>query len=113
MKTIHIRPPIRRQWTDEEFARLVHMVEVDHLGFTEIGQRLGRGTSTCYQKYHYANSVRAQSAHDQQLPRASERAINERDRYNAALHARDLTATLCGDPPPGYSALDRKRSAAT
>jgi hypothetical protein len=28
---------------------------------------------------------------------------------NAAYH-RDLTGAICGDPPVGYSALDRKRS---
>lgn len=32
-----------------------------------------------------------------------------RERRNDALDRRDLTGLLCGDPPPGFSALDRPR----
>ena len=34
-------------------------------------------------------------------------ALNERDR-RALLRPRSLTAAICGDPLPGYSALDRR-----
>lgn len=34
------------------------------------------------------------------------------ERRKAAADNRDFTATFCGDPPPGYSALDRKRMGA-
>lgn len=37
-------------------------------------------------------------------------ALAERDRREATK-PRDLTAALCGDPRPGFSALDRMRSA--
>lgn len=39
---------------------------------------------------------------------ASSAALIERDRRKDAADRRDLTATFCGDPPVGYSALDRK-----
>ena len=44
--------------------------------------------------------------------RASSAAIIERDRRRDAADRRDLTATFFGDPPSGYSALDRKIGAA-
>jgi hypothetical protein len=34
--------------------------------------------------------------------------LADRDARRAALERRDLSATICGDPPPGYSALDRR-----
>lgn len=36
--------------------------------------------------------------------------LAERERRREAVDARDTTATLCGDPPKGYSALDRSRT---
>jgi hypothetical protein len=35
-------------------------------------------------------------------------ALTERSVRAEALHRRDLTASIFGDPPPGYSALDRR-----
>ena len=40
--------------------------------------------------------------------RASEYELAERDARRKAADRRDLTAVICGDPPPGYSALDRR-----
>jgi hypothetical protein len=40
----------------------------------------------------------------------SAQAVAELERRNAARDRRDLTSIVLGDPPPGYSALDRKRS---
>jgi len=39
-------------------------------------------------------------------------ALAERDR-RAQVPPRDLTAAVCGDPLPGYSALDRRRAEPT
>ena len=41
--------------------------------------------------------------------RPTEEMLRERDKRNAAA-ARDLTGSVFGDPPKGYSALDRKGS---
>lgn len=35
--------------------------------------------------------------------------LAERDARRIASDERDLTGTLCGDPPKGFSALDRRR----
>lgn len=40
----------------------------------------------------------------------SEQAYAELERRNAARDRQDLTASVFGDPLPGYSALDRKRA---
>jgi hypothetical protein len=40
---------------------------------------------------------------------ASAFAIAEREARKEAAHRASLTAQIFGDPPPGYSALDRKR----
>lgn len=42
--------------------------------------------------------------------RVPEEVVAERDVRRAAADRRDLTATLLGDPPPGYSARDRRAS---
>ncbi|WP_445222234.1 hypothetical protein ACKWRH_21505 [Bradyrhizobium sp. Pa8] len=39
----------------------------------------------------------------------SEQAYAELERRSAAKDRRDLTASVLGDPPPGYSALDKRR----
>lgn len=38
-----------------------------------------------------------------------ERVLKERDARYQALRLRTLTQIVCGDPPPGYSALDAKQ----
>lgn len=40
----------------------------------------------------------------------SEQAYAELERRSAARGRQDLTASVFGDPPPGYSALDRRRA---
>ena len=40
--------------------------------------------------------------------RVPETVLREREERQAAADLRTLTATFCGDPPPGYSALDRR-----
>ncbi|EJN14729.1 hypothetical protein PMI42_01702 [Bradyrhizobium sp. YR681] len=42
----------------------------------------------------------------------SEQAYAELERRGAAAGRRDLTAAVFGDPPPGYSALDKRRTGA-
>jgi len=44
--------------------------------------------------------------------KASAHALAEREARKEAERARDLTAATFGDPPPGYSALDRKNNGA-
>ncbi len=42
--------------------------------------------------------------------RATRDMLAAREARRAAADRRDLTATFCGDPPPGYSALDGRQS---
>jgi hypothetical protein len=38
--------------------------------------------------------------------------LADREARKAAADRRDITATFCGDPPPGFSALDKRRQSA-
>lgn len=42
----------------------------------------------------------------------SAQAFEDRERRREARDRQDLTASVLGDPPPGYSALDRRRAGA-
>ena len=48
---------------------------------------------------------------EQRPQRAGADLLAHREQLAAARARRDLTAEFFGDPPPGYSALDRKRDA--
>lgn len=50
---------------------------------------------------------RLQFAIERPAHKPSEKLIADRD-YRLSLPPRDLTAALLGDPPPGYSALERR-----
>lgn len=55
--------------------------------------------------YYIATSIRPSKPHVSSRP--SEALLAERDR-RARIAPRDLTASLLGDPLPGFSALDRR-----
>jgi hypothetical protein len=56
--------------------------------------------------------LRERKIEGNQFTRPPEAALRDRDR-RANLDHDSITAYLCGDPKPGYSALDRQRVLAT
>lgn len=88
-------------WTEDEYRRAVNM-RADGLTCKEVGLAIGRSEKAVRQKMLYF---------DPPIGRPTELMLLRRDRREDASYRRDLTGTLCGDPPPGYSALDRKRAA--
>jgi hypothetical protein len=44
------------------------------------------------------------------IKHVSDAQISERDQRRAAADRRDFTGAFFGDPPPGYSELDKKRA---
>lgn len=48
-----------------------------------------------------------------QIFRVPAEVLADRDAREAARDRRDQTAAFCGDPPPGFSALDRRRGEPT
>jgi hypothetical protein len=73
----------------------------------DIGVALGRSTATVQAKLKYRGKTRVKISitHLIEGPTST---LEEQIKRNAAHH-RDLTGSICGDPPVGYSALDRKR----
>lgn len=85
---------------------------VKNLALVAIAAALHRRIETVHSRYdNYGPSF----ASRRQLGRLLDRrhvsldVLAARERRNAALDARDVTAAIMGDPPPGYSALDRMR----
>jgi hypothetical protein len=100
----------RKPWTAHELVRAKAMRN-NNLSYAEIDRRLGRRTGSTQGKFDYIASQNAKEPHIAGSMRAPEFVLAERDKRSAAADLRDQTATFFGDPPPGYSALDRKRAA--
>ena len=73
----------------------------------DMAVALGRSAAAVEAKFKYWGKTRV-NVPTTHLIKRSTSAIEEQIERNAAHH-RDLTAAICGDPPIGYSALDRKR----
>lgn len=115
-KPMHCLP-----WSPESVALMIKLRDVDRLGWSVIAPIFGRSTTSCASRYHAERERKVRDA-DPLIPHPITREVDkiitaaditarmdERDqRYAAAFH-RDITAIMCGDPPPGYSALDRQR----
>lgn len=93
------KPP--RPWTEQEF-NLAKLMLGRGYSFWKIGCHLGRkGETIKYKLFPPAPRDR----HRRDLPRLKADAAARKE----ARDQRDLTAAFCGDPPPGYSALDQLR----
>jgi hypothetical protein len=74
----------------------------------DIAVALGRNATAVEAKFKCWGKTRVNVpiAHKIEGPK---NAVEEQIKRNGAYH-RDLTGAICGDPPIGYSALDRQRS---
>ena len=114
-KLKRLRPGVslkRVSWSKEEKALLINLKENARLGWSEIAVRLGRPSGTCYSKYKYLKHIgstgpRIQTTNGLMIP---EQVLAERERRQSAPLT--ISAYVLGDPPRGYSALDRKREGA-
>lgn len=99
-----------RPWTPEEYSRL-YRCRRDGLPLCEIAVHLGRTvwavrTKLLNRERHLPGSYRIQV--EGQRYEASQGALDERELRRAALEQQTLTQAFCGDPPPGFSALERR-----
>lgn len=95
----------RRRWTTTEVENALALFEDGH-GYEDIAVILGRPATAIKSKLEdlrYRNSPATAG-------RASAELLSARDERRHAYDARDLTALICGDPPKGFSALDRRES---
>jgi hypothetical protein len=93
-------PP--RPWTEDELKRARDMRAAGHF-YAEIDKVLRRRTGST-ERLLERNGLgyNVKSSH---IP---DNLLTERDALTAARNRRALTENFCGDPPPGYSALDGK-----
>lgn len=126
---------IKPNWTDEEVAYALKVATARPLDKTlasvarDIADQLGRTGKSVEQKLNrllmspttkerraalerarYAKRVQKYHPYETKqivMYRPTAEMIAARDAKSAAGF-RDLTATLCGDPPVGYSALERR-----
>jgi len=123
---------MKRKWTDEEVEQLKSLLETN-LTDSEIADRLGRTLKAVRMKLDYIRRTPIQRDMDRkrcrtyyrrlrpikahihdnaqviESSRPDEETLAERDRRYATPF-RDLTGLLLGDPPVGYSAMDRGRA---
>lgn len=100
-----------RPWTSEEVERGVAMRLDDDMDWDEIAAALGRKSiTTVHDKVsrEIAKRERGTGVAVIRVGRLTPDQIETRDRRRAGYDARDFTSSFFGDPPKGFSALDRK-----
>jgi hypothetical protein len=122
------------RWSDEETQRLRELMKTHGRDFKAIGKLMGRTHQSCEHRWRWINmpadqlarrnAAEAKRKKELRATEAAEKNPNgydfivrksiipadvfiERDRRLGA--PRTIGSLILGDPPPGYSALDRKR----
>lgn len=98
----------RVEWTDAEIETLKRLAfdhGMTHQQIVASGKLAGRTPTAIYGKIHGLRTL----AHARSLHDAVGIALLERDKRARASQHQSLTGAIFGDPPPGYSALDRRR----
>jgi hypothetical protein len=104
---------MRTPWTEAEVAQLLQLREIDGLSFREIDQEMKRPKGSSCVKYESLRRPAARSFISKEARvTIDQAAFDAREARKHAEMQRDITQNFFGDPPPGYSALDRKNSGA-
>lgn len=116
------------KWTDDMVQRALTMRR-HGVPFRQIDEALGVNRNGTFSKFSYLIATPEQKERKRQLARAwrrrnhiepardepkveiPARSLLEREARLHAADRRTTTQLLCGDPPPGYSALDRREMA--
>lgn len=99
---------VRRSWTWKDNARFLAMFD-DGYGVEDIALEFGVARTTAVARLATLRAQRQAILGEGRSSRAGPAQLLERDKRKAASYQRDFTAEFFGDPPPGFSALDRKR----
>ena len=96
-----------RPWGQREIERMKHLHDVEHKTWSEVGVILNRSACSCSSKYAYELSGSGRQDNHKMVVvlDVPQSVLIDRDRRANA--PRSLSATFFGDPPRGYSALDR------
>lgn len=97
-------------WSEEKVDLLFELRDDEAMDWPEIAREIGYTATQCRNKY-YQKECRRRLERGQRpvSDRASNAQIIDRERREQARERASITAQIFGDPPPGYSALDRRR----
>jgi hypothetical protein len=96
-------------WTYDETRKLFRLRDVLELEWKDIALKIGRSEAACWNHYYNEGGSRHGSYSVRKNP--SEEALADAARRAQARERQSLTEQFFGDPPKGYSALDRKQQA--
>lgn len=109
------RRPTARPFTEKDIADLLHMRDVQHLPWNVIDAKLNRSKGGSQLKYGSIKAARTEREMRSGRKHAgvgrvepSAEQIEARQARATAAGRMTTTAVFFGDPPPGYSALDRR-----
>ncbi len=97
-------------WTQAEVKLLFELKEDEAWEWWRIASELGRGIDNCKQKYQNM-CARRRAERGESFQAAPSAAMIDRERREHARANASITAQFFGDPPEGWSALDRRRRA--
>ena len=101
----------RRRWTDDDVSRMIDMRERQCLSWSVIDAELKRPAGGSCIKYESLRRPKLPSMHPNdaggRITLSVDQEMERTARRQASLQ-RDLTAEIFGDPPPGFSALDKR-----
>jgi hypothetical protein len=100
--------PARLLWTPTEIESAMTLFE-DDFSFEDIARTLGRSVEAVKLRIH-TEQYKARVADGYKRSTIAPEVEAERTERQLGNDARDITATFFGDPPRGFSALDKQRA---
>jgi hypothetical protein len=123
---------VYRMWSEAETAELLKLMETHGRDFKTIGRLMDRSWRSCEHRWRWLNMTdeqkkRRNEAEALRKAKSGERCTGIKQKGVDAVRPvvasldlleerarrlsvpRTITGIICGDPPPGYSALDRMR----
>jgi hypothetical protein len=101
------QPHFPRRWTPEETMRAAAM-HAEGASYREIGERMRRSEGSVMSHLKEPGLGKVHDAGWHAFAKPTEDMMVAMEARRDAFDARDLTATMCGDPPVGYRALDKR-----
>jgi len=105
--TRHLNGQPHTRWQAEDVIALMDMRDRRGMEWKAIAEALGRTEAQCVARWHYGrphhNASYVVASH-----KCSDEQLAEREARKAGYDARDLNSQFFGDPPLGFSALDRR-----
>ena len=93
-------------WTQEQIARVLYLRDDEAMEFEDIAIEVGIPATACRSKYCAIKDRHRAARLGDKCP---SKTLLDREARERARDSQTLTASIFGDPPPGYSALDRRR----